>query len=217
MCMLLPREWSILPTTASVPVVAPSGLQGGAAKDKWKGTPPPTNDTTARDDSSEDSGSEEEREEEEGPQHVASGWNSVVATTVWLRVLGILGDVSRLPHPLHREEALRHILKTWILLEKVGGREGKRGGREGKRREGRGEEGGKRREGRGGRGGEGGEGGREGGKRRGCFSCYRLLLGPELLFSGSNQWLVALHMEAFLLVSLQQHLAAPTSPRTRTQ
>lgn len=147
LCMLLTRSGasSCLPLP-SVPVITTSGLQGRAAKDEWKGTLPPTNETTARDDSSEDSGSEGEREEEERQQHVASGWNSVVATTVWLRVLGILGDVSHLPHPLHREEALRHIQKTWILLEKVGDRGGER---------------------------------REGGEGRGCFLCYRILLGTE--------------------------------------
>lgn len=69
----------------------------------------------------------EGEEEEEEKQSVASGWNIIIATTVWLRVLGVLGDVSALPHPLHREEALRHILKTWILLEKVEGEGGGEG------------------------------------------------------------------------------------------
>ena len=134
----LPLALSLLPCT---------GLQREATKDEWKGAPVTV--TTSRDDSSEDNNSDEEGEgegdgegeegEEEEQQSVASGWNIIIATTVWLRVLGVLGDVSHLPHPTHREEALRHIQKTWILLEKVErGKERIGEGRRRREREGRG-------------------------------------------------------------------------------
>ena len=146
-------------SSQSLPLLTcPAGLQREAAEEEWKSSPPPISEHIVRDDSSEDnegrgSGSEgegegEEEEEEEEQQNFASGWNSVVATTVWLRVLGILGDVSHLPHPLHRQEAMKHIQKTWTLLEKVEGGDGR--GIEGG--EGRGIEGGE------GRGIEGGGG-----------------------------------------------------------
>ena len=183
-------------TTASLSVLPHTGLQSEAAKDEWKGALPPVAVTTSRDDSSEDNNSEEEGEgegegegngegeegEEEEQQSVASGWNIIIATTVWLRVLGVLGDVSHLPHPIHREEALRHIQKTWILLEKVERGEGK-GGKE--------------------RGGEG-RGGRVGEWKESNALCNKhlMLLCQELL--SKHGWWTATPSQ--LLANVKQHL-----------
>ena len=55
----------------------------------------------------------------EDPRNISSGWTPEVAAMVWLRMLGILGDVTKIPHPMELEQVMKQIEKIWINLEKV--------------------------------------------------------------------------------------------------
>ena len=60
----------------------------------------------------------DERDEDEA-QNVATGWTPVVATVVWLRMIGILGDIGQTPLLTHLKDVLKELERVWISLEKV--------------------------------------------------------------------------------------------------
>ena len=58
-------------------------------------------------------------EEENETQRVATGWTPEVATVVWLRMIGILGDISHTPFQAHLRDILKKLEDVWVTLEKV--------------------------------------------------------------------------------------------------